>query len=188
MFYPSFLFLTLYPKFMVNDKDILRRRTLCVWPFTRPCGHRCRPQCRRAIRGGAHSPRVARQQITSLPGPQSLGWYFPESNALIKVSVQFLCAVHLPEARLILVLIKQFTLVQLSSYVSNPQNVWISPTVFVCFPWDTLGEKTMKSNFLKCWLPLGCGFSYILLWMTSHKSFAWASSTVLICVFQVYDE
>lgn len=104
-----------------------------------------------------------------------------------KVSVQFLCAV-LPEARLILVLIKQFTLVQLSSYISNPQNVWISPTALVCFPWDTLGEKNMKYNFLKCWLPLGCGFSYILLWMTSHKSFAWASSTVLICVFQVYDE
>lgn len=95
-----------------------------MWPFTRPCGHRCRPPtCRRSIRGGAHSPHVARQQITSLPGPQSLGWYFPESNVLIKVSVQFLCAAHLPEARLILVLIKQFTLVQQSSYVSNLQNV-----------------------------------------------------------------
>lgn len=141
------------------------------------------PTCRRSIQGGAHSPHVARQQITSLPGPQSLGWYFPESNVLIKVSVQFLCAVHLPEARLILVLIKQFTLVQQSSYVSNPQSVWIRPTVFVCFPWDTLGEKNMKSNFLKCWLHLGCCFSYILLWMTSHKSFAWASSTVLYLCF-----
>ena len=53
------------------------------------------PGCRRCFSGRGHS-LLCSQADHSLPRSQSLGWYFLESNVIIKVSVQLLSPCHSP--------------------------------------------------------------------------------------------
>lgn len=127
----------------------------------------------------------------SLPRPQSLGWYFLESNSIIKASVQLLHAMHLPEARLVLVLIKhmEFTLGQPSvmyQVLTDAQKALMASCASCEVLWE---RKVDKPTFKKIYLlHLGCCFSHILPLTTSSKSLAWASRALSICIPQIYDE
>lgn len=126
----------------------------------------------------------------SLPRPQSLGWYFLESNSIIKASVQLLHAMHLPEARPVLVLIKhmEFTLGQPSVMYQVLTECPESPHGLLCSLWGSLGEKS-RQTFKKIYLlHSGCCFSHILPLTTSSKSLAWASRALSICIPQTSDE
>ena len=109
------------------------------------------PKLRDMLQEGTTVSRVSPAAGHSLPRPHSLGWHFLESDSIIKVSVQLLHAIHLPEAGLVLVLIKhmEFTLGQLSVMYQVHTECPEGPHGLMCFLWGSLGEKSRQTNFKK---------------------------------------